>query len=94
MKLYDKVKTLLEMYPKLRNSDMELFWDICERKQLTREGFISKSNFMNAPAFESISRARRKVQENHPELAASESVKIGRDIKESKKGYFPYHEQY
>lgn len=82
------------MFPDFRNSDMRLFWDICERKQLAREGFISKQNFLNAPAFESISRARRKVQENHPELGATKEIRRGRAVKESKKGFFPYHEEY
>jgi len=92
MKLYDKIKTLLELYPELRDSDQLLYWDLLERKQLARNGFISKQDFLNAPAFESVSRARRKVVENHPELGASKSVQSGRDKKESTKGMFAYHE--
>ena len=94
-KLYDKVKTLLQMYPEFRDSDEKLAWDIWKRKFLVRDGFISEFNFITAkPSMKSIGRARRKVQENHPELKSSERVQKFKDIKESKKGFFPYHEEY
>lgn len=101
-KLYDKIKTLLKMYPDFRDSDKKLFWDICKRKGLIQSTYvmdnvterITKQDFMYAPAFESVSRARRKVQENHPELRSSKEVQKNKDIKESKKGFFSYHERY
>ena len=83
------------MFPELRDSDKKLFWDICKRKGYVGfDGVMTRQNFMSAPAFESVSRARRKVQENHPELRSSKEVQQFKNNKESKKGYFPYHEQY
>jgi len=95
IKLYDKVKTLLQMNPEFRDSDKKLYWDICHRKGYVRyDGVMTKQNFLAAPAFESVSRARRKVQENHLELRSSKNVQKAKNLKESKKGYFPYHERY
>ena len=93
VKLYDKIKTLLQMFPEFRDSDSKLIWDILERKQLTRDGFISKQNFLAAPNFKSISRARRMVQADFPELKASKSVQRLRDKKQDTKGTFSYREE-
>lgn len=99
MKLYDLVKELLEKHPQLRSSDKRLIWAVWHRKSLvvgnTEEPRISKimfMDYMNAPQSESITRARRKVQENHPELAATAEVQHERDKKELTKGTFVYRE--
>lgn len=91
--LYDKVKELLIKYPELRNSDRKLLWATWYVLGLVTDGVIAKDNFYKAPSSESITRARRKVQENNPELQASEKVKKERIIKQNSKGTFVYREQ-
>lgn len=93
MKLYDKVKQLLESEPYLRNSDKELAWAIWTWEGLTNESSIHKHSFLIATPMESITRARRKVQENHPALApTNQVVKNQRKTREAKKGNFVYQE--
>jgi len=96
-KLYDIVKDLLVTYPELRNSDRKLLWAVWWKKGLVigdepERSFIKRDSFYSAPPSESVTRARRKVQENHPELMASKAVQEARDKKESTKGMFAYHE--
>jgi hypothetical protein len=45
------------------------------------ETYVSLSVFPHLPSFESISRARRKAQEEEKELAASEDVQFARAVK-------------
>lgn len=101
MKLYDRVKKILEKYPNTRNSDKELMWAVWWEKQLiqTEAGKpvavsrIMYMDFLNAPMPESITRARRKVQELHPELAPTrDAVKRARKVKEETKGTFVFRE--
>lgn len=100
MKLYDTVYYLLVIYPELRNSDKKLLWAVYIRKGLVR---VSKTNrllsqimymdYMNAPSAESVTRARRKVQEKHPELNATSSVvRQKRQQKQDSRGTFIYRE--
>ena len=101
MKLYDVVKNLLISYPELRNSDRKLIWAVCWKKQLVQvdaKGFKGLSrmlymNFLQAPAFESITRARRKIQELYPELRSTKQVIKERRKKELTKGTFVYREK-
>jgi len=101
MKLYDVVKTLLENVPELRNSDKKLLWSVYIKKGLvqvsaTNNPMLSKitlMDYLNAPSAESVTRARRKVQENHPELQATSSVVNQRRKKQATKGTFIYREQ-
>ena len=60
---------------------------------MVKSSSISKEDFLNSPSFESITRARRKAQADHPELEASEYVKRARSFIESKKGFHVYHEE-
>lgn len=86
MSTYDRVKELLVRNPKLRDSDKQLIWEIWfgEREMI----MVSKFDFMKLESAESITRARRKVQEIHPELRASEEVQKEREWKEDTKGNF------
>ena len=99
MKMYDLVKDLLTKYPDLRDSDRKLIWAVCWKKQLIQvneEKMLSRMlymNFLQAPSFESITRARRKVQELHPELQSRQAVFEVRQDKEEKKGNFVFHEE-
>lgn len=86
MSTYDRVKELLVKNPKLRDSDKQLIWEIWfgEREMI----MVSKFDFMKLESAESITRARRKVQEIHPELRASKEVEAEREWKEDLKGNF------
>jgi len=95
MKLYDLVKQTLEIYPISRDDDKELMWSIWEQLGWVRNGQITKSQFVskNFPMSESITRARRKAQELHPNLQASKRVQGLRTEKELDKGMFVFHER-
>lgn len=75
MNLYDLVKDILEKEPYARNSDKGLIWEVLDRRGLLEDGCLTWGRFKSSPTFESITRARRKVQECHPELQANESVR-------------------
>lgn len=97
MKLYDQVKDLLVKYPELRSSDKKLLWAVWTRKGLVTESgnyrAICKEDFYKSPSSESVTRARRKVQENFPALQATPQVQDQRNIKEQTKGTFVYREE-
>ena len=73
---YNKVKTMLIEVPEERDDDMLLYARFCYKY-----GYVFPSdNFMsvmcnakknNIPSFESVTRARRKVQEKCPELVGT-----------------------
>jgi len=97
MKIYDLVKELLTDYPALRDSDKKLMWALWWRMNLLEtyngQSCISREKFYKAPASESITRARRKIQEDHPELCSSSQVVKARKEKEETGGMFVYHEK-
>jgi hypothetical protein len=71
MTLYNLVKTILERDKRSRDDDRHLIWMVCCKKTLVMinndQPRISKlmyMDFMNAPSFESITRARREVQKD------------------------------
>ena len=57
------------------------------------DGVITKEDFLKAPSFESITRARRKVQELNPELAPNDYVKKAREKIEAQKGTHIFREE-
>jgi hypothetical protein len=70
---YEAVKRIMERYPETRDDDMKLYAIIVHQKT----GMSSKVGFYEAmynhsryalPSYESVTRARRKVQENEPSL--------------------------
>jgi len=70
---YAKVKEILERWPETQDDDMKLY-SIFVHKET---GMNSKIGFYEAmynhqkyglPSYESVTRARRKVQENEPSL--------------------------
>ena len=93
IKLYDTVKTILEDRPRARDSDKELIWTFWSYTgRLTFTG-LSWENFEKAATPESITRARRKVQENHPHLRATKVVEEERArIADKYKGMQPYNQ--
>ncbi len=96
-KIYDAVKKSLENIPSTRNSDKLLYWKILEKAGLIYGyldgGTINFKKFLKAPSYESVSRARRKIQEIHPLLRATlPSVRKARKQKQATKGTFMYRE--
>lgn len=103
MKIYDLVYKILDQMPQTRNSDKLLIWEYYKRKGFVKtvhffgetEAILQKNFLSGTPVpFESITRARRKVQENFPKLGAtSRPVKIKRNQIEKMGGNHVYHQE-
>lgn len=81
------VKEVLEQYSQTRNSDSLLYLKVLERhsyergielRMLSVPVFLTQMNEMGFPKFESVRRARQKLQATYPHLAASEPVETFR----------------
>ena len=77
--IHDVVKKLLEEKPYTRNSDMSLYAEVVAEinPQAKVTGIyyaLNNHNSLGLPPFESVSRARRKLQKEYPELRAIDSV--------------------
>ena len=94
MRLYTKVKHLLVEFPELRNSDKMLIWKVWLDGGFVKYENITLEAFMNAPSVETIRRTRQKVQEEYPELQASEGVRRFRKTKQTTKSTFVYREEF
>ena len=101
VKIYDKVLTVLQDHPETRNSDDILYWQVLfDLAFAVRKGdlfgneyWLSKSEFMQAPRYESIRRSRQKAQQRFPELQETDTeVKKARDNKRKMGGNFIYGE--
>ena len=73
IKVQDHVKFLLEAYPKLRDNDVRLvatyyYNNIANINQMSAIDFLEVMVNGNLPSPDTITRARRKIQEKHPEL--------------------------
>ncbi len=69
----DKVKFLLQTYPECRDDNKRLLayfqWLVLKLEdKISLEDFYQRTRFAELPAAESVTRARRKVQEKNPEL--------------------------
>ena len=85
------VKHILEHDPKARNSDSYLYMKIIEIKAQGWEMplcnvsvmyFLQNMKMLDVPPFESVRRARQKIQAKYPDLAACKEVREGRMEKE------------
>lgn len=85
------VKEILENDKRARNSDTYLYLQVLYKVGLIKgidvnamsvTEFLLKRNELGFPCYETCSRARRKVQEEHPELAGSDDVEAQRIINE------------
>lgn len=92
MKIYDLVKKLLTEDPQTRNSDRLLLWKFWECEGYVRGGAITYASFVDTTAAESITRARREVQEHHAELQATLEVQKARHEKMTKSPLFIFDE--
>ena len=93
-KMYDlhiRVKRILEQYPDARDSNNVLFWLVLkdlgkdigvDLNAMRLQDVILRSRELGLPQYESITRARRKVQELNPELAGSSTVQAHRLVEE------------
>lgn len=98
MKTYDLIKLILTEKPETRSNDKKLMLEVWSRQNviyrsnqqfaINTQLFITKA----APA-ESITRARRKIQELHKHLRAVASVEEKRREKQNQKGTFVYREE-
>jgi hypothetical protein len=94
MTIYDVVKDLLTKYPQLRDNDKRLIWAVWYKQGLIHENRIVRETFYaEAEHPESITRARRQVQNDFPELRASQAVQDMRKEKQESKGTFVYRKQ-
>jgi hypothetical protein len=92
-KSYEVIRNMLIDNPELRSNDRKLIWTYWEYEGHSKGGIITEYDYLKCTAPETITRCRRKVQENHPELQAKKSVKIARKNKERQGGNFVYREE-
>lgn len=86
-----RVKRILEDNPKARNSDSFLYYLVC-KEYLAEKGVdideisfsdgLLKRKELDIPKFETVRRARQKVQQHHPELAAHENIEAAHELNE------------
>lgn len=82
--IYDLVKDILVIDTRARDDDMYLYVQFCKQrdcKEALKMPFyvvMEHSSEFGMPSYESVSRARRKVQSECPELRASEETKAAR----------------
>lgn len=89
-KLYDLVKMVLEEQPLTRGSDKYL---IVEVLLYYKVNFLDDILKKSVPSFETITRARRKIQQLHPELQTDNIlVQKKRKNKMATKGVFIFRE--
>ena len=86
------VKAILEEDKQARNSDSFLYLKVLEHISrekgihldgITVPDFLISMKAFGFPPFESVRRTRQKIQEHHPEPAASDKVKGMRMIQET-----------
>lgn len=99
MRLYDKIKKLLEFSSSFRNSDRKLIWEIWkEEGSVVSTGsgnhYMFYEGFMNATSPETIRRTRQRVVEDHPELQSDEPVLKEKKRIQSQKGTHVYREEF
>ena len=91
------VKAILEQDKQSRNSDSFLYYRVLEiigkRKgvdinEMSIPYFLLNMSGTEFPPFESVRRARQKIQEHHPELGACKEVADARAVNED--GYREY----
>lgn len=79
-KLENIIKPILERQPQTRNDDYLLYAEIIraynpDLLEIPTKAFLFGHIELNLPNIKSVERARRKVQEKHPELASERAKK-------------------
>jgi hypothetical protein len=80
------VKDILESRPETRDDDYILWLnvlrntntDIPDYTNMPVAEFLLNAKYMRFPHYESVSRARRKIQEKYPELRATDETRTAR----------------
>ena len=91
LKVQEQVQILLETYPKLRDNDVRLvasyyYNNISNINQISAIDFLQIMVNGNLPSPDTITRARRKIQEKHPELRGLNYVerqKLEKQVREN-----------
>lgn len=92
-----RVREALKQSHTARNCDNWLYYSICKEilaeakidaDTLTFKDALLRRNELNLPPFESVRRARQKVQAENPELSADAEVTAMRDVQENE--YFEF----
>ena len=91
LKVQEQVKILLETYPKLRDNDVRLvasyyYNNISNINQMSAIDFLQIMVNGNLPSPDTITRARRKIQEKYPELRGVNYVerqKLEKQVREN-----------
>jgi hypothetical protein len=91
--MYEIVKKVLTEDETTRLDDKKLIWRVYGSMGFVVNGVLDYGSFKNCPTPETVTRARRKVQELHPELT-DKYTKRNRAKREMKKGFFVYNERY
>lgn len=86
-KTSDLVKKILIEHPETRSDNNLLYLKVCQEKNSHFLGLPFSVVMMHMeecgfPPFESVFRARRKIQKAFPELAADETTEYFRELKE------------
>ena len=64
--IYDQVKEILEDYPQSREDYTHLYWVFYNERDFFN--ILTCIRKKTLPSFEAVGRARRKCQEDHPQL--------------------------
>ena len=85
------IESELEEHPNTRDDDYFLYYRICKELNPTLDlnmvslaDYLLRKRQLNLPAFDSVSRIRRKVQAGRTDLAADATVEAGRELREEK----------
>ena len=92
MDYYDLISQILQKHPETQDDDMKLYAIVCHSKtgMSSTIGFYSalwNHNAYHLPSYDSITRIRRKVQQEHEELR-------GNKYKDRKKQELDYRAKY
>lgn len=77
------VKSILEQVPSTRNSDMQLYFEVCNRRNPDALDtpfcfVIMNLDKLHLPPFESVRRSRQKIQAECPHLAPCPEIQTFR----------------
>ena len=90
-KITNLVKEILEENIQARNSDTYLYLQVIYKvgllkginmNEMSVTDFLLRRSSLNFPNYETVSRVRRKLQAEHPELTSSKEVKAQKLINE------------
>jgi hypothetical protein len=95
-KVSNIVKEILERNKATRDNDNLLYVEVIYaiKPEVVNSNFryvLSNANFLGLPPFETVSRCRRKLQKEYPELKASDKVEKIRTEKQEE--YIEYSRQ-